>query len=111
MSKKIGQQIIINFDNGVSPQNLLQGKTVVSLSIYATPGTKFGINYSPLTKTGNTWSADSEIIIGNLGMFQISDTSISNLCILAAPGLSTNDNISHFITIDYVYEESEAAQQ
>jgi hypothetical protein len=45
-------------------------------------------------------------------VFQISDTNISNLCILAAPGLSiTSNNISHFITIDYIYEESEAAQQ
>lgn len=101
-NKKIGQKIY----PGVNlKENLLSNTNVSSLAITAPPGTKFGINYTVLKEEDGKIICDSQITIGILGVFQISDIPISNLAILSFP--PAENTAGHYAVIDYVYEEVE----
>lgn len=84
------------FTSGWS-ENLIAGKKVTELGIYALPGTKFAVN-----QKGN----DENLIINGSGIFNLTfgDRPITELY-LSEDSYNLCKNSSHFIVIDLIYEE------
>lgn len=76
--------------------NLIEGKSVISLGIYALPGTQFLINQRNVIR-------GESLVINGTGIFQINveDRPITSLRLKK----ESYENIGeHFIIIDLVYE-------
>ena len=85
-----------SFTSGWS-KNLIAGKKVTELGIYALPGTKFA------TKLKDEGSV-ANIIINGSGIFNMEHLEITELY-LSEESYNLCINSSHFIVIDLIYEE------
>ena len=83
------------FENGWS-NNLIAGKNVIQLGIYALPGTEFLVNQDNKVK-------GESLKINGTGIFQINveDRPITSLKLKESSYININE---HFIIIDLIYE-------
>ena len=90
----------ISFESGSEwSNNLIDGKYVVQLGIYALPGTKFLLNQDNKLMGEN-------LVINNTGIFQIDieDRPITSLRLNKNSYENLSENSGHVIIIDLLYE-------